>query len=242
MRFIHSLNIRDPVPICEYDKEFPSAPQSPSVSSGPYPPRLRHFLDDLMTKPNDSPSDSKGVDLKPSSATRSFSVASLASLISNLGADQIQNPESDSFGYLETVLESLAVLGKLGSALDAVCQRLPSEIYALVDSTIDDVNERAEINRRMSSYSMGVQPRASSVYVFVSETESAEPLPTYVKPTQLRLAALQSTEKQSDYEIMRDLFWTLYSKLDAVTQGMRVIYEVSNRIGSVGMIICDLVY
>ncbi len=195
-----------------------------------------------MTKSNDSPNDIKGFDLKPSSGPRSFSVASLSSLISNSGADQNQNPESDSFGYLETVLESLAVLGKLGSALDAVCQRLPSEIYALVDSTIDDVNERAEINRRMSSYSMGVQPHPSSVYVFVSETDNLEPLSTYVKPVQLRLAALQSTEKKADYEVMRDLFWTLYSKLDAVTQGMRVIYEVANRIGSVRAILRERVY
>ncbi|THH02605.1 hypothetical protein EW026_g281 [Hermanssonia centrifuga] len=30
---------------------------------------------------------------------------------------------------------------------------------------------------------------------------------------------------------MKDLFWTLYSKLDAVAQGLRVVYEVSNRIG-----------
>ena len=54
-----------------------------------------------------------------------------------------------------------------------------------------------------------------------------------VTASSLRLAALESVEKQVDHEVLRDLFWTLYSKLDAVTQGLRVVYEVSNRIGSV---------
>ena len=49
----------------------------------------------------------------------------------------------------------------------------------------------------------------------------------------LRLAALEMSTKRADQEIMKDFFWTLYSKLDAVAQGLRVIYEVSNRIGSV---------
>lgn len=48
----------------------------------------------------------------------------------------------------------------------------------------------------------------------------------------LRLAALEMSTKRGDQEIMKDFFWTLYSKLDAVAQGLRVIYEVSNRIGS----------
>ena len=49
----------------------------------------------------------------------------------------------------------------------------------------------------------------------------------------LRLAALESTSKHHDQEILKDLFWTIYSKLDAVTQGLRVVFEVANRIGSV---------
>lgn len=49
----------------------------------------------------------------------------------------------------------------------------------------------------------------------------------------LRLAALESTAKQVDHETLKDFFWTQYSKLDAISQGLRVVFEVSNRIGSV---------
>ena len=34
-------------------------------------------------------------------------------------------------------------------------------------------------------------------------------------------------------ETLRDLFWTTYSKLDAVLQGLRVVWEVASRIGGV---------
>lgn len=57
-------------------------------------------------------------------------------------ADFEQNPESDSFFYIEMLLESLARLGKLGLALDVVAQRLPVELHQLVDATIDEVDER----------------------------------------------------------------------------------------------------
>ena len=51
--------------------------------------------------------------------------------------------------------------------------------------------------------------------------------------TNLRLTALESSTKRLDAEILRDLFWTLYSKLIAVSEGLRVVYDVANRIGSV---------
>ena len=56
----------------------------------------------------------------------------------------------------------------------------------------------------------------------------------------LRLAALEMSTKRMDQEVLRDLFWTLYSKLDAVAQGLRVVYEVSNRIGSVRPYTCKI--
>lgn len=52
------------------------------------------------------------------------------------------NPEQDSFAYIETILESLAYLGKLGHGMDSVLQRAPIEIYNLVEGTVVDVDER----------------------------------------------------------------------------------------------------
>ena len=53
-----------------------------------------------------------------------------------------QNPEMDSFLYIEMILESLAKLGNLGFALEVVTQRLPIELHALVDTTIEQVDHR----------------------------------------------------------------------------------------------------
>ena len=47
-----------------------------------------------------------------------------------------ENPESDSFTYIETLLEALAVLGKLVGALDTVVNRLLVELYSLIEITI----------------------------------------------------------------------------------------------------------
>ncbi|KAL5535762.1 SEC8 [Sanghuangporus sanghuang] len=217
------------LPEVEYDKEVASfsTEQSPSLSGSSCAPRLKKFLNDLATKANDPPLDPNEVDMRcNSNQSRSFSVASLSSLINR---EQAYNPERDSFTYLETLLESLAVLGKLGSALDIISQRLSTEIYTLVDQTIDEVHERAELSQRSTFFAPGVRP--SSVYVFAIEDGSAG-MSMAVTASSLRLAALESMERQTDHEILRDLFWTLYSKLDAVTQGLRVVYEVSNRIGS----------
>ncbi|KAF8756135.1 exocyst complex [Rhizoctonia solani] len=134
------------------------------------------------------------------------------------------NIESNSFLYIEMLLEALAVLGSLGGALDTVNQRLNVEIFTLVESVISDVHERAEFVRRgleQSQPGAGNTGSGGGIYVFVGEGPGA-----------LRLAALEGAAKKVDHEILRDLCWTLYSKLDAVVQGLRVVSEVSERIAS----------
>jgi len=192
------------------------------------------------------------------SAAASFS--SLSN-IAHVGPSQTErNPETDSFVYIETLLESLSVLGKLGGGLDIVAQRLPSEIFALVESTVDEVSERAEYNRRTSLlFGVNAGSKNHSTYIVTSKPAVAGGLPLnipvslvdttraghglQISPLQLRLTALESSTKHADHEVLRDLFWTLYSKLDAVMQGLRIVYEVANRIGSVSRIDafpCDL--
>jgi exocyst complex component 4 len=159
-----------------------------------------------------------------------------------------RNPESDSFAYIETLLESLAVLGKLGSALDIVAQRLPSEIFTLVEITLDEVAERAEYGRRGSVVIPGVTTgRSDGVYIIPdgNTRNNVTNIPSPLAPrggflvaSSLRLAALESSAKRVDHETLKDFFWTVYSKLDAISQGLRIVYEVSNRIGSVGFSTC----
>lgn len=141
-----------------------------------------------------------------------------------------QSPDSDSFSYIETLVEALAVLGKLGSGVDTIAQRLPLELFNLVETTVNEVRERAEQFRRSSVNATSVSSSGAlaSIYGF-RPTEQYQP----VAPEELRLPALELHAKGPDRDALSDLFWTLYSKLDAVIQGLRVLYEVSNRVGSV---------
>jgi exocyst complex component 4 len=141
----------------------------------------------------------------------------------------VRNPESDSFSYIENLLESLTVLGRLVSGLDIVAQRLPVEIFTLVETTIDEVSERLEFNKRMSTSGTMATAWTTGIFIMSNNQQPGTPLET----TSLRLAALESSSQEVDHEILRDFFWTLYSKLDAVIQSLRVVFEISNRIGSV---------
>ena len=49
----------------------------------------------------------------------------------------------------------------------------------------------------------------------------------------LRLTATETAAAEQSVETLKDLFWTLYSKLDAVLQGFRISYEVAMRIAEV---------
>lgn len=214
-----------------HSSEDPISPMSPTSSQS----RLTRFLNDLGLRPNEPPFDindsslsQNGSDNKPMIATSTSS----AHLVSST------NPETDSFSYMETLLESLAVLGKLGNALDSISQRLPGEIFGLVEATLDEVEERAEFAKRKSILTMnGAWNRSEGTYLFATGSATNPILIAGMKSTQfkastLRLSALESFAKRVDHEIIKDLFWTLYSKLDAVAQGLRVVTDISNRIGS----------
>ncbi|KAG1749817.1 Sec8 exocyst complex component-specific domain-containing protein [Suillus paluster] len=219
--------------------------------------RLSRFLNSLALRPNDPPHDLSESNLRSNASVQDLSSPSLPSAPSfssnvNLAAlatsasqaPQLDtNPEADSFAYIETLLESLAVLGKLGSALDIVAQRLQGEIYSLVECTLDEVEERTEESKRVSVFgAASLGRRSEGGYIFVANDPVGITLDGVVPsiPTKgillrtfsLRLAALESSTKQVDQETLNDFFWTVYSKLDAVTQGLRVVCEVANRIGS----------
>ncbi|CAO1630595.1 unnamed protein product [Sympodiomycopsis kandeliae] len=165
-----------------------------------------------------------------------------------------ENPESDSFHYMEMLLEALARLGKMGMAIDVIHQRLPLEIHSLVENTIREVESRSEPLRQ----SAGMIIRPESILLASSSalaktfgdnsrgslrsshgaraskfgSMNAGHLSSTSRPlsTLLRLSASESSQVVTDGEIMRDLFWTLFSKLDAVLQSHRVIHEVARQI------------
>lgn len=217
--------------------------------------RLSRYLNGLATRPNDAPYDLDDANFRTSTSMQevSSSLSASVSSSSNLGILAVPsalhlthsniNPEADSFVYIEILLESLAILGKLGSALDSVMQRLQGEIFSLIESTVDEVEERAEESKRSSVLltTAATGTKSDGGYIFVSdEPATMSSIRTALarngastSTSTLRLAALESTSKHHDQEILKDLFWSIYSKLYAVTQGLRVVFEVANRIGSV---------
>ncbi|GAA5911557.1 hypothetical protein JCM5296_007207 [Sporobolomyces johnsonii] len=160
-----------------------------------------------------------------------------------------RNPEVDSFAYIEMLMEALAALGKLGYALDAVGQRVQGEMFALVESTVEEVEERSDQNRPYStaggaaggsaSSSSTTRPPSSAFLLFSPSSPNPGALTSATAAgswaaegvaSLLRLSASETSSLASSVETLRDLFWTLYSKLDAVLQGFRVAYEVAGRI------------
>lgn len=132
------------------------ASEKPGSSSEETSTRFSRYLANLSTKPAQNPLleyQGDGIaDIAPSGAIvhrragssmmgQASSTHSLATLAAQ-STPESDNPEADSFAYIETLLESLAVLGKLGTALERVAARVSSEIHALVATTLDEVEER----------------------------------------------------------------------------------------------------
>ncbi|KAG0333567.1 hypothetical protein BG000_009064 [Podila horticola] len=115
------------------------------------------------------------------------------------------NPEVDSIYYLEILVESLGLLGKFKDAIVTILQRVPLETYQLIDKTISEVNER-----RNAEALKTIHPRDSNY----EDEEDEKYLAT----------------KNHENEILRDLFWTLFSKLDCITQGHSTVLIAGQRL------------
>lgn len=204
-------------------------PHEQSTEQGPSrPAKLSKYLNNLALRPsNESPADAAD-DSDLLNTTTAFPSSVSSNRLSTTGAPQAsQSPDSDSFEYIETLVEALAVLGKLGSGVDTIAQRLPLELFNLVETTVNEVRERAELGRRGSVNASAMGHTMASIYGHAPTDQQP------VAADELRLPALESHAKGPERDALSDLFWTLYSKLDAVIQGLRVLYEVSNRVGSV---------
>ena len=122
--------------------------------AGPGPSsRFSRYLSSLAVKPSHHPmldfpeSELESSDIPSSHQSglngmnQAASSASIASLAEMPSGGHV-NPEADSYAYMETLLEALATLGRLGSALEIMTQRVPVEIHVLVETTLDEVEER----------------------------------------------------------------------------------------------------
>ncbi|KAL8943200.1 MAG: hypothetical protein Q9211_001069 [Gyalolechia sp. 1 TL-2023] len=106
------------------------------------------------------------------------------------------DPQADSFRYIYMLLEALDGLGCLDIAVDRIEQRLPVELFTIVDRTNQEVDLRHPLHLRNAG-----------------RLEDA-----------LINHSLSSSTGRSD--VLDDLLWTLYSKFEAIAEGHRVVHDV----------------
>lgn len=152
------------VPLVDFGEDFdptapPPLPDSAIRSSGrsnaqlPIQSKLQRYLNALSLRPShnpilDEPIDDVGADQVVNDdldlGGGSFSLPGFDSSTTETKSTRSghKNPEMDSFIYVESLMESLAMLGKLGYGLDAISQRVQIEMFNLVEATLEEVDER----------------------------------------------------------------------------------------------------
>lgn len=111
--------------------------------------------------------------------------------------DASRNPEADTFSYIQLLIEALNKMGHLDTAVDRIEQRLPVELFAVVDKTNAEVDARYPIpNRTYSSH----------------DNQLKSNLPT------------ETIEQRG--HVLTEFLWVLYAKFESIAEGHRVVHDV----------------
>lgn len=142
---------------------------------------------------------------------------SMENLNMSAGDHHIPTPfESDNYDYIQTLLEALHVLHRLPDVLDLLPQRIPLEIQSLISETVEQVGARSDRARKNTSSNHTAQSAVTAGIIssLFRDTENVQ------KARELDLGA----------HLLRDLLHTLFSKLDAVLRGLRVVAAVVHKL------------
>jgi exocyst complex component 4 len=115
--------------------------------------------------------------------------------------DPTRNPEANTFSYIQLLIESLNKMGKLDVAVDAVDQRMPVELFKVVERS------HTEVEQRHPSTMRAVAARHQH--------------------NSMGIAAGPDAERKT---ILDDLLTTLYAKFVAIAEGHRVLHDVTGAI------------
>lgn len=110
--------------------------------------------------------------------------------------DMARHPEVDNFSYIQLLLESFNKLGRLDVAVESIEQRLPTELFRLVDRTNTEIEQQ---HRNLVRPSPGKDKGA----------------PTF-----------ESQDVEVRETIISDLLTTLYSKFEAIAESHRVLHDI----------------
>jgi exocyst complex component 4 len=110
--------------------------------------------------------------------------------------DSIHNPESDTFQYIRLVVEALNKMNRLDLAIDTIEQRLPVELFKVVEKSNNEVALRHPSTLRAYAARKGAKSK--------KDMESDE---------------IRTT-------LLNDLLWTLYARFEAIAESHRVVHDV----------------
>jgi exocyst complex component 4 len=110
--------------------------------------------------------------------------------------DPSRNPEADTFYYIELLVESLNKLGRLESAVNTIKQRLPVELFGIVNETNSEVDQK----------------HPSSLRGGIVSSQGNQ--------------TFGSRENSIRADVIYDLLWALYAKFEAIAEGHRVFHDV----------------
>ena len=113
-----------------------------------------------------------------------------------LAEDASRNVEADTFYYIHMILESLNKLGHLDMAVARIEQRLPVELFGVVEKT------NSEIDSKYPTHVRGDTKRAKTKLTLPTDVHDGRGI------------------------VLSDFLWTLYSKFEAIAEGHRVLHEV----------------
>lgn len=110
--------------------------------------------------------------------------------------DSARNPEADTFHYIRLVIEALNKMSRLDIAIDTIEQRLPVELFKVVEKSNNEVAQR----------------HPSTIRAYANKTRSKTD--AIVDGDEVRTA------------LLNDLLWTLYARFEAIAEGHRVVHDV----------------
>lgn len=110
--------------------------------------------------------------------------------------DSARNPEANTFSYIQLVVESLNKMNRLDIAIDTIEQRLPVELFKVVEKSNNEVAQR--------------NPSILRAYANRKGGKSG----TGTGNDEIRSA------------VLNDLLWTLYARFEAIAEGHRVVHDV----------------
>jgi exocyst complex component 4 len=110
--------------------------------------------------------------------------------------DTQRNPEADTFQYIQLVVESLNKMSRLDIAIDTIENRLPVELFKVVEKSNNEVAQRHPSVLRAFAANKGQKAHVG------------------IESDDLRTG------------LLNDLLWTLYARFEAIAESHRVVYDI----------------